>query len=678
MSEAIQAGVDAFFTASAVRGPQASVFAALPGDTPPPSGRAFSVFVAEDMEAAIAVADRMTQAAAAALADSGSDNEAVAAAFALAARLRGDYPEGLVDHAAKLFLTHDHAARNVRIPNLMSRMTVNLTSPLAGAGLTGTLPSLGGTTGSADEDRIGWFREDPLANEHHEHWHLVYVRFDSPNFSVRPRHGELFFYMHQQMLARYDAERLGAGIGRVVPFDDYNASIGVGYDPGGLAIGGTAYLPRPANGQWSALTQIGNYAPADHALRRDRLRDAAANLKLAVPGGASQPLDGAPGSDALGHADESSGKSISGPGYTSFYGNHHGFGHVFTAALSDPATYEGGVMYNPAAAIRDPFFWRWHRHVDDINFHYQEKLPANDFAAAPEVAFGGGNDAGLVILDSALLGNAAAGLGATVGQLADALLGGPRFALDAARDSVQVGQSGGGQPLIVTLHDTIETELRHGIFQLNTAQEVEDEPRFTYPYLWHPSYHFAIRLRSTAAVEQLVTVRLFLCPAYDVDGVTDGSLNDRRQWIELDKFAASIAAGEEKVLVRADTDSTIVRRPVTPLQANPDVVRDLHFEGQGDDHPDAAACECGWPYHLLYPRGTTAGMRFALLAVVTKDDALIKQGQCGSMSFCAVTDEYPDAKPMGYPFDRPLARPLADLVAGNPSLALRFITIKER
>ncbi|MGH6612565.1 hypothetical protein [Sphingomonas sp.] len=673
MSEPIQKGVDAFFTSPVVRSAQDSVFAALPGDAPPPAGRAFSVFVAEDMEAAIAVADRMARAAAEALARDGSDNDAVAAAFALATDLRGNYPEGLVDHAAKLFLTHDHAARNVRIPNLMSRMTVNLTSPLAGG--TGTLPALGGTTGSADEDKINWFREDPLANEHHEHWHLVYVRFDSPGFSIRPRHGELFFYMHQQMLARYDAERLGAGLDPVEPFDDYDASIGVGYDPGGLAIGGVTYLSRPANGKWAQLALINNYAPADHAQRRDRLRDAAATLKLAVPGGASLVLDGAPGSDALGHADESSGKSISGAGYNSFYGNHHGFGHVFTAALSDQATYEGGVMYNPAAAIRDPFFWRWHRHVDDINFAYQEKLPANDFAAAPDVAFGGGDDAGLIILDSALFRNAAAGLGATVDQLAEGLFGGQRFNQNAAQGTI--GQIN-GQPLQVTMHDTIETELRHGIFQLNTDQQVEEQPRFTYPYLWHPSYHFAVRLRSTAAAEQLVTVRLFLCPAFAVDGVADGSLNNRRLWIELDKFAAPIAPGEEKVLARADTDSTLVRRPVTALHANPDVVRDLHFDQQGDDHPDAAACECGWPYHLLYPRGTKSGMRFALLAVVTKDDALIKQGQCGSMSFCAVTDEYPDAKPMGYPFDRPLAVPLADLVAQNPSLALRFITIKER
>ena len=52
----------------------------------------------------------------------------------------------------------------------------------------------------------------------------------------------------------------------------------------------------------------------------------------------------------------------------------------------------------------------------------------------------------------------------------------------------------------------------------------------------HPSYHFAIRLRSTAGVPQLVTVRLFLCPAYEVNGKADGSLDDRRLWIELDKL----------------------------------------------------------------------------------------------------------------------------------------------
>ena len=55
-------------------------------------------------------------------------------------------------------------------------------------------------------------------------------------FRLNDRQGELFFYMHEQMLARYDAELLSNDLARVEPFDP---SAGpsrspTGHDPIGL------------------------------------------------------------------------------------------------------------------------------------------------------------------------------------------------------------------------------------------------------------------------------------------------------------------------------------------------------------------------------------------------------------------------------------------------------------
>ena len=135
---------------------------------------------------------------------------------------------------------------------------------------------------------------------------------------------------------------------------------------------------------------LGGYSAADHGLRRDRFLEAIGNRKLEVPDGPAATLDGSNGSDILGHTNESSQNGIGGDGFTTFYGNHHGFGHVLTAGASDPVNLAGGVMYHTAAAIRDPFFWRWHKHVDDLNFRYQEGQPSHSFEAAPKVVFGGG------------------------------------------------------------------------------------------------------------------------------------------------------------------------------------------------------------------------------------------------------------------------------------------------
>lgn len=48
--------------------------------------------------------------------------------------------------------------------------------------------------------RLWYFREDIGLNIHHWHWHLVFP-FDGPDQIVRKdRRGELFYYMHQQVL----------------------------------------------------------------------------------------------------------------------------------------------------------------------------------------------------------------------------------------------------------------------------------------------------------------------------------------------------------------------------------------------------------------------------------------------------------------------------------------------
>lgn len=54
------------------------------------------------------------------------------------------------------------------------------------------------------EHKISYFREDIGINLHHWHWHLVYP-FDGPYDIVnKDRRGELFYYMHQQIIARFE------------------------------------------------------------------------------------------------------------------------------------------------------------------------------------------------------------------------------------------------------------------------------------------------------------------------------------------------------------------------------------------------------------------------------------------------------------------------------------------
>ena len=49
-----------------------------------------------------------------------------------------------------------------------------------------------------EDTRLAYFREDVGINSHHWHWHLIYAAN-----AARNRKGELFYYMHHSMMARY-------------------------------------------------------------------------------------------------------------------------------------------------------------------------------------------------------------------------------------------------------------------------------------------------------------------------------------------------------------------------------------------------------------------------------------------------------------------------------------------
>jgi tyrosinase len=53
------------------------------------------------------------------------------------------------------------------------------------------------------EHRVAYFREDLGINLHHWHWHLVYPNEGPREVVNKNRRGELFYYMHQQIVARY-------------------------------------------------------------------------------------------------------------------------------------------------------------------------------------------------------------------------------------------------------------------------------------------------------------------------------------------------------------------------------------------------------------------------------------------------------------------------------------------
>jgi Hemocyanin, ig-like domain/Hemocyanin, copper containing domain len=550
--------------------------------------------------------------------------------------------------------------------------------------------------------QLDYWREDVLANEHHQHWHEVYPFTGLPPsdfrewleartpaelvailnalqpdpkwanlvpsstlaqraqffneaakaagdeiwnlprdiyrliFRLNDRQGELFLYMHEQMLARYDAELLSVGLDRVKPFgpNHWKKEIEAGYDPEEEDEPEPEFGPRP---QKAVLPKGAVDWLVD---AHSQIADAIAAKQLLGANGNGVPID----RTNLGEAVEATVWQLHQLDGNAYQGLHNQ-GHMFLSEFSNPR----GVMANPVAAIRDQVFWQWHKCIDDLSASWQEKLDPFDFDDAPNVLVRNSTDpdskAAWASPDIILCRTADLPAGQDPQEVGEELFGGDNW----SQDFSEPGGGGGLQP----------------VNQLVTAMESANYGGEAIQFLTHEPFSYFFRVENLSSKQLELTARIFLAPT--------AQAKDRRAWIEMDKFLLTVAAQSKAVVYQSDTESSVIKRPVdlgpTDIQAP---------NGATDE---GSYCDCGWPYTLLLPRGTPAGIEYRLLVMFT--DATIDRveapTQCGSMSWCGAVDRYPDTRNMGYPFCRPFGTDpdaIHDTFVELQSAAARTVTIK--
>nr|CAZ66712.1 hemocyanin subunit 3a [Pandinus imperator] len=447
------------------------------------------------------------------------------------------------------------------------------------------------------EYKLAYFREDVGANAHHWHWHVVYPSIWDPKVlgKKKDRRGELFYYMHQQMCARYDCERLSNGLHRMIPFHNFHEFL-EGYAPHlWHQSSGSYYAFRPEE---MAMSDMKDVDVQDMERWRERILDAIDIGHAINHDGKEILLDEEHGTDILGSIIESNAETINLP----FYGSLHNWGHVMMAYIHDA---DGrfqetpGVMTDTATSLRDPIFYRYHRFIDNMFQEYKSTLPTytHEQLNFPEVEV----------------------TGVTVTARTD---------------------------------DVINTFNREAELVVTHAQHIGKGPvKVRYEHLDHESFSYAIDALNNGNAVKRATVRIFLAPKYDELGNEIPIDDQRRLFIELDKFTATLQPGKNTV-VRSSVDSS-----VTLSQQH--TFEELE-KGEGLDESRTEFCSCGWPQHLLVPKGDIKGMEFHLFVMLTdreKDkvsDGDSHKALCtDAVSYCGARDEkYPDKKAMGFPFDR--------------------------
>ncbi|KAG5886327.1 hypothetical protein JTB14_034790 [Gonioctena quinquepunctata] len=482
------------------------------------------------------------------------------------------------------------------------------------------------------EHRLAYFREDLGINLHHWHWHLVYP-FDAALEVVnKNRRGELFYYMHQQITARYNFERLCHKLKRVERLIDLRAEIPEAYFPKlDSLVSSRAWPARVANQRLSNLRREQDQVTMDlddMDRWRDRIIDAINAGAIVNEQGQQITLTEFEGIDILGNLMES---SILSPN-RAFYGDFHNMGHVFISFIHDPDQRHlesFGVMGDSATAMRDPIFYRWHAYIDDIFQKFKSTLPRYTVEQL--------NYSGVTV------------------------------------DQISIESTSGGQGNnIQTFWQQSDVDLSRGMdFQPRGAVLV----RFT--HLNHAEFTYRITVNNQSGENRQGTCRIFLAPKFDERGNPWLFRDQKHMFIEMDKFSVNLNQGQNTIS-RSSTLSSVT----IPFERTFRYLDTNRPEG-ADNLAQFNFCGCGWPQHMLTPMGNAEGMQCQLFVMISNyaDDRIEQstEGACNDAdSFCGIKDKlYPDRRSMGYPFDRQPRDGVDSLQQFlTPNMRVQDVTIK--
>nr|AAC34256.1 prophenoloxidase [Hyphantria cunea] len=484
-----------------------------------------------------------------------------------------------------------------------------------------------------DEHRLAYFREDLGINLHHWHWHLVYPFAASQREIVaKDRRGELFFYMHSQMIARYNGERLNSALKRVKKFSNWREPIPEAYFPKLDSLTSSrGWPPRQANMTWQDLNRPvdGLLVTIDDMERwRRNIEEAISTGRVTTADGRTIDLD----IDILGNMMEA---SILSPN-RELYGSIHNNGHSFSAYMHDLQhryLESFSVIADEATTMRDPFFYRWHAYIDDTFQRHKESPYVRPYTRSE--------------------------------------LENPGVRLT----SIAIESSNNQMNTLNTFWMSSDVDLSRG---LDFSERRPVYARFT--HLNHTPFRYVIKVNNTGSARR-TTVRIFIAPKFDERNLTWALADQRKMFVEMDIFVTPLNAGENTI-TRLSTQSSVT----IPFEQT---FRDLSPQSGDPRRTNLAAfnfCGCGWPQHMLVPKGNEAGVTYQFFVMLSNyeldriEESSNVQSNCvEASSFCGLRDrKYPDRRAMGFPFDRPstTAANIEDFIL--PNMGLQDITIRLR
>jgi len=462
-----------------------------------------------------------------------------------------------------------------------------------------------GYTGSQKnpEQRVAYFGEDIGMNVHHVSWHMDFPFWwkDSYGYNL-DRKGELFFWAHHQLSARFDAERLSNNLDRVDELY-WDRPIYEGFAPHTSYKYGGEFPARPDNIRFNDVVGVARIR--DLMVWEDRIRDAIAHGYVTANDGTIIDILNDEGIDKIGDIIESSEYSPN-PVY---YGALHNTAHIVLGRQGDPVgkfKQPPGVMEHFETSTRDPAFFRLHKYMNNIFKEFKDRLPPYTFE---ELNFEG-----------------------------------------VSIESVNIEGS------LETYFEDFEFSLINAVD--DTAEIADVAISAIVKRLNHKPFSFVMNINNANGAEVTASARLYLCPRRDNNDVPFHPNIGRWGCIEMDKFWVNLAPGANTV-VRKSSESAVTVPDSPSFQEMIDKTDASAAAGGDTSGLEDLSRTCGIPDRLLLPKGKEEGLEMVLMSFVSDgatdhtDTFEVGGHYGGTHAHCGIHGQkYPDKRPMGFPIDR--------------------------
>ncbi|KAK9887817.1 hypothetical protein WA026_000132 [Henosepilachna vigintioctopunctata] len=466
------------------------------------------------------------------------------------------------------------------------------------------------------EQSLSYYVEDIGINAYYYYVNLYFPYWmNSQDYHITHKRGEIFYYVHQQLLARYYLERLSHGVGG---FDYFNWDVPfeTGYYPSLTYPNGLAFNERPnfANLQeyfsnygqhWCFISKYG-YGYTYVNTYDQRIREAIDLGFYYTHDGKKVDLYTSEGFNVLGNIVQGNADT---PNYR-YYGSYINFArHLLGYAKQPLDNYKlaPSALEHFETSLRDPAFYKLFKKITLLLQHYKFLLPTY---TKKDLYYPG-----------------------------------------VKVEKFEVSP-------LVTFYDKFYSDITNGLtvtpeeYQTDSFRVKVEQHRLN-------NKNFNYKLHVNSEKTNKAVVKVYIGPKYDEHGRVMDFYENRINFVELDQFVYTLKSGQN-VIVRNSRDFTWYIRDRTSYF---DLYKNVMTYSKVNDNVDSIMY--GFPLRYVIPRGTEAGMTYQMYVIVfpyishegkvhdpMQNKNIQYQTENNKMSQYWMVQK--EDHPLGFPFDRPV------------------------